>query len=242
MRTYYVGVTSHNRTDTIGHIHYFCGEDVVWYVGDGEKDAYLAAGAKHVVESGKLIPTRNRILEDGFALGLPTVQLSDDLQDINECYQVSANPKRNALRPMDFDDAVQQMISNLKESRLMLAGVSPTDNPLWFSPDKAISTRSFVIGDFTVSMPNDIRYDERFTLKEDYDYTMQHIAKYGGVIRMNAIMPDFLHYSPGGVADVRDADQEAYNVRLLQQKWGKKYIRNHPRRPNEVILSIPNRK
>jgi len=74
---------------------------------------------------------------------------------------------------------------------------------------------------------NDIWFDERFIVKEDYDYSMMHILKYGGVLRYNKYYIGVNHlFNKGGCASYRNDDIEKQMQNLLVKKWGKKYIKN----------------
>ena len=70
-----------------------------------------------------------------------------------------------------------------------------------------------------------IRYDEKLSLKEDYDITLQHIKKHGGALRIN-----FANYEvkqaeqTGGCATYRNLEKEKEQFFMLQKKWGKDII------------------
>jgi len=73
-------------------------------------------------------------------------------------------------------------------------------------------------------------------LKEDYDYTLQHLRAYGQVARLNRIMPTFRHRSnAGGAVAYRTPDLEVQAIAYLRAKWGD-CIRPNTRRPHEVLL------
>jgi hypothetical protein len=83
--------------------------------------------------------------------------------------------------------------------------------------------------------PNEIRFDEQLTLKEDYDFTLQHIQKYG-TIRYQKYLFTFQHYSnKGGAVDIRNDKEEQKNIMILKSKWGDK-IRLNPKRKNEILI------
>ena len=71
-----------------------------------------------------------------------------------------------------------------------------------------------------------LRYDEELPLKEDYDFTLQNIRKYGGCLRVN-----FANYNVkqseqiGGCADYRNLAYEKEQFFALQKKWGKDIIK-----------------
>ena len=83
--------------------------------------------------------------------------------------------------------------------------------------------------------PNEIRFDEQLTLKEDYDFTLQHIQKYG-TVRYQKYLFTFQHYSnKGGAVDIRNDKEEQKNIMILKSKWGDK-IRLNTKRKNEILI------
>ena len=50
-----------------------------WVVATGEKEAYESAGAKHVIEGGGLMESRNLALDIAFDKGKACVQMPDDI-------------------------------------------------------------------------------------------------------------------------------------------------------------------
>jgi hypothetical protein len=100
----------------------------------------------------------------------------------------------------------------------------------------------FIIGDFIVVdvINSDIDFDERMSLKEDYDFTCQHLHKHGIVCRVNRIFMTAEHYTnAGGAVAVRTARRERKNIGVLRQKWPGVFL--NQRRENEVILSWKSR-
>jgi len=83
----------------------------------------------------------------------------------------------------------------LSRGAARLAGGPPTANEGLAVSTRPVSTEAFVVGDFlvidTTSTP---RFDDRFTLKEDYDFTAQHLSEYGRVLRCNKLCLEFRHY------------------------------------------------
>ena len=84
--------------------------------------------------------------------------------------------------------------------------------------------------------PCELYFDESFKTKEDYDYTLQHIKKFGGVTRCDTILANFDHYSnAGGVVDYRTSEVEQNSINTLKKKWGE-LISDNPKRPNEILI------
>merc|ERR1711920_204148 len=94
-------------------------------------------------------------------------------------------------------------------------------------------------GIFFVSDMSPCRFDEQMTLKEDYDFTCQHIDQHGSVYRCNRMFVHARHATnAGGAVDARDKQgkKERYNIAILQAKWPGVF-RLNGKRKDEVILN-----
>ena len=227
---YWLGVVSAKRPNNVNKILESVGSGT-WLVPTEEVSLYKEQGAT-VVDSGtfpNLVPTRNLALDLAFAEGLPCVQTDDDFVRIKRAYG-----KKRTLE-VTFDDAVELMIGRLQRAGLYFGAVAPTTNS--FFVGDMTSRTGFCIGSFCVTLPCDLRFDINMTLKEDYDYTLQHIATFGGVVRSNDLLAEYKHYSnSGGAVEVRSTPNEQRNIAYLKSKWGAA-IRDNPRRPNEILLA-----
>lgn len=116
-------------------------------------------------------------------------------------------------------------------------GVYPNTNDGFAYATPPITTEHFIVGDFIVvdSVNSSLRFDERMTLKEDYDFTCQHLHTHGQVCRINRIFVGAEHYTnKGGAVAVRTTEREAANIAHLRAKWPGVFI--NQKRENEVIL------
>lgn len=228
-------IISHKRADNVQKMQEKVGP-ATWIVGEGEAEAYASAGAAAVVEGGRLCPSRNKALELAFALNAPCLQLSDDLGLL---YQATHGPKgpfrlKKKLSVQDYVAIIQKRIKKFPQIRL--AGVNPTSNEL--NVKQEFKTLGFIIGDFLYCLPCELRFDEALTLKEDYDFTLQHLKKFGGVLRNDDLIPSFKHYeNAGGAVDFRNGTREQQNILYLRKKWGN-LIKPHPKRSNEITLNL----
>ena len=234
MKKHHIGIVSHNRSKNVPNMVGILGdkEDCVWYVGKNEGADYKKEGAECVVEAGKLCESRNRVLEDAFKTDKTCIQLSDDLTSLG-----IAQDKTNVTKS-NIEECVSVIEQALDNTRTKLGGGNVAANAFYFDPFKPIKLHHFILGDFSVIKPTDLRFDTRFKLKEDYDYTLQHIQKYGGVARCDSIIAKFKHrVNIGGVVDIRTPEIEQKSIRLLKKKWGRNIVDN-PKRPNEVLLRV----
>jgi hypothetical protein len=232
-KKYQICCISHGRWENVKSIHEKFGtDDIVWFVKDAhDADQYIRNGAKQVKQSGSLMDSRNSALEYCFKLKLICVQLSDDLEKITVN---DFTGKRTGITVTALE-AIEDMIPALLESKCLFAGLPPTDNPFFalneFENDK------FIVGDFILVKPCPFKFDSNLKLKEDYDYTLQHISEAWGTLRFGKYLASFKHYkNKGGAVDYRTTELEQKTIKQLQEKWGE-CIRLNPKRENEILLA-----
>jgi len=128
----------------------------------------------------------------------------------------------------------KKLYQNSGCKNVYLMGVPPTSND-FFAKNK-ISKNTFCIGDMLFIKPNPLRFDTSLTLKEDYDYTLQHLHKYGNTFRYQKYLFEFEHYkNKGGAVDYRTEKEERKNIMILKSKWGDK-VKLNPKRKNEILI------
>ncbi len=221
-------VISKGRPQNVAAMEKLLNFTPTWYVGEGETQAYKDAGATFVIEAGGLCQARNKALETAFRTGLYCFQLSDDLKEI----KYALNKKET--NPISFSDLYSIMLQELRNSPFHLCGVSPTSNPFFVTKDR--HTFAFVVGDCILIKPTELRFDENMILKEDYDYTVEHIKKYGGILRLNRFLLTFQHKTnKGGAVEIRTLEREQSMIRYLNNKhpW---WFRENPNRAGEILL------
>jgi hypothetical protein len=88
------------------------------------------------------------------------------------------------------------------------------------------SLTSYVASPFGVHLGHSIRYDERLSLKEDYDFTLQFLNQYRKILRVNKYFYKVKQMEQeGGCAVYRNVGEEKRQLELLQKKWGKKIVK-----------------
>jgi len=201
----------------------------IFCVKNGEKNLYEKHGCKNVFETGSLMQSRNAALEMAFNENKICVQLSDDLK------KVTTNKNFKPKEQVDLDFAIQELINVFnKVEGVYLMGIPPTSND--FFAKSLISKNTFCIGDMLFVKPNDLRFDTSLTLKEDYDYTLQHLERYKNCFRYQKYLFEFEHYkNKGGAVDYRTEQEEQKNIKILFAKWGNK-IKLNPKRKNEILI------
>ena len=172
--------------------------------------------------------SRNFALEHAFENNNICIQLSDDIK------KVTTNKNFFKKKIVKLDEAIEDIVSKfIKIKGVYLMGVPPTDN--YFFANKLVLENKFCIGDMLFVKPNELRFDTQLSLKEDYDYTLQHIQK-AKVLRYQKYLFTFKHYSnKGGAVDIRNDKEEQKNIMILKYKWGDK-IRLNSKRKNEILI------
>lgn len=229
---YQICCISHGRHENLARLIKLFGTDnIIFFVKDQEDlEKYTYQNNCRAIISGGVIESRNAALQYCQKMGVICVQMSDDLK------KIAVNDftgKRTGLE-VTAKEAIEDIIIEFEKSEYKLCGFPPTDNP--FFALKPYELNKFIVGDFIIIKPNDIRFDTNINLKEDYDYTLQHIKKYGGCIRYAKYLNSFEHYvNKGGAVSHRTAIQEQNIIRYLMQKWGS-CIRLNPKRQNEILF------
>jgi len=206
-------------------------KEFIFLVPGGQKQDYIESGCTKVYETGNLIQSRNWALEDSFEQKKICFQISDDL------ISIKANTNFFKEQTFSISSIIKEFHDIFSKARgVNLIGIAPTPNP--YFAKKIIQKNGFVIGDFFGVKPTPIRFDSNLTLKEDYDFTLQHYKFSGIVLRYQKYMFQFKHYTnKGGVVDYRNEKEEKKNIEYLLEKWPQ-YLSLNPKRENEILLKI----
>lgn len=226
----FVAVISARRPGNVARMQSLVGS-ATWYVPADDFLAYQEAGAAKIRIGNSLVGARNQALNDAWGESLPCLQVSDDLK------KISRWESKTSAREITFDEAAKELLGSLEMNDYRLAGCAPTDNP--FYGNGGTSRNLFIVGDLILVKPCELLFDTGFRLKEDYDYTCQHVLRYGGAQRLNYILPSFEHRTnEGGAVTVRTPEEEQKAIARLKEKWPG-WIKDNPKRPNEILLKIP---
>jgi hypothetical protein len=119
------------------------------------------------------------------------------------------------FKPGEVDDGVKLWGINVNYDKQCYREYTP------------FSLTSYIGGPFMVHIDTDLRFDERLPLKEDYDYTLQHLNKYRKVLRVNKFFYVVKQMEQvGGCATYRNLEREIEQLNLLRKKWGSRIVQN----------------
>lgn len=202
------------------------------YVDNKEYDEYAKANPKgsDIVAvpdgiQGNLCRIRNYILDTEFSNGADVVCIIDD--DMRKvCYWEGR--KRVMLKAEEWEPFLQKYSLICKELGAFFWGINITPESQVYREYAPFSTVSYIGGPFQCHLSgSEIRYDENFPLKEDYDITIQHLNKYRKVFRVNKFYYVVKQSAQsGGCAMMRNLEVEKRQLEALQRKWGKKIVTN----------------
>tara|TARA_R110000782_G_scaffold134280_2_gene226664 strand:- start:2359 stop:3099 length:741 start_codon:yes stop_codon:yes gene_type:complete len=229
---YIITCISHRRPDNIKKVFETTGTNEIVFVVNDSKDQiqYKALGAKYVITGGSLVGNRNAALDYCFKKNKICVQIDDDLQSVS----LNDFTGKRTKKYTNVITAVNDILYNFIYSDFNFAGAAPTENP--FFATKESQENILITAPFTLTKPNPIRFDEKLLLKEDYDYTLQHI-KQGGCIRYHKYLFNFKRYGNlGGAVSYRTNLLEQETIAYLLSKW-KDCIKLNPKRENEILLN-----
>lgn len=207
----------------------------VW-VAEREYEAYKAANKGHednIISvpnevQGNLCRIRNYILDKELPENDAVLIIDDDLSAIG---RFEANGHYGYERYTLTEAEVYQMLEKFSvmcdDFGFKYWGLNCNKDALSYRQATPFSTVAYIGGPFQCFLHgNELRYDERLPLKEDYDMTLQQCNKYRGCFRANAYHYDCKQSKQsGGCATYRNYQREKEQLELLQKKWGKRIVK-----------------
>lgn len=211
--------------------------DIILAVHEFEEEEYrrLEGGELLIIPDnlrGNMAKIRNFILEEGYKMSDYVVMMDDDVSEI--LYHEDGKRHPMSLKQI-YDFTINGFIM-AEDMGVKLWGVNLLDDRKAYREYSPYSTLSVVLGPFCCHIKSPIRYDERLGLKEDYDYALQHLRKYKGILRFNKYAYAVDHIKGvGGCVAYRVRDEEKRQIELFQRKWGKKVVRIKDTSINPVV-------
>lgn len=126
-----------------------------------------------------------------------------------------------------FIDFAENMFQMAKDMGTIMWGVGFNSAQRFYHTFAPFSLSSVILGPLTgiVNIDDELRYEERLSPKEDYDFALQVLKKYRKILRYNK-----WHYScghianKGGIVGMRNSEDELKKGLMLQEKWGSKIV------------------
>lgn len=215
-------------------------------VMESERDAYVDNGNDIIVcpdaIQGNLCRVRNWILDTQFDDETECIVIIDD-----DCKGVGRFDGQKKVW-FDGDELLEWCEAQTilcKQLGFMHWGVNCIPDKGAYHEHKPMGWKQYIGGPFQGHIKeSECRYDENLSLKEDYDMTLQHLQRYGGVLRLNYAFYDVKQAEQaGGCASYRNLNEEKRQFWALQRKWGKDIVQRDPKSKRSFdfnpILKIP---
>lgn len=207
----------------------------VW-VAEREYKEYLKANPgreKNIISvpnevQGNVCRIRNYILDHELPNNDAVLLIDDDLHSVKRFEPKGLYGYDDILlSEQDLYDMIEKYSIMCEDFGFLHWGIMCNRDALSYRQTTPFSTVSYIGSPFSVFLhKNDLRYDERLPLKEDYDMTLQQCNKYRGCLRVNKYHYDCKQSKQaGGCATYRNYEREIEQLRLLQKKWGDKIVK-----------------
>ncbi len=217
-------------------------EPPLWVVPGWQINDYRFQGMKRSMANDCPLPNitagRNAVLDFAFGHEYQAVCFVDD--DLKSLRQVTDWEGTHAkAQTVGIEIAVTHLLAAMEQyPNYRLGGLAPTVNWLFVCGGERIKTRAFVQSNFAIVKRTSLRYDPAMELSEDYDYCLQHIAKYGGIVRDDLILSGFDKLTnTGGLQSLPNRDQMIVESRKgLHEKWPTVVRWPHPKAGDREVL------
>lgn len=207
----------------------------VW-VAEREYSSYLTANKgfeSNIISvpnevQGNVCRIRNYILDKELANNDVVLLIDDDLKAVARFEPSGKYGYEDiTLTEADLYDMLERYSVLCEDFGYKHWGIMCNRDALSYRQTTPFSTVSYIGSPFSVFMhDNDLRYDERLPLKEDYDMTLQQCNKYRGCLRVNKYHYDCKQSKQaGGCATYRNYQREKEQLEALQRKWGKRIVK-----------------
>lgn len=172
---------------------------------------------------GNVARVRNYILDKTVGDDV-SVQIDDDTSHL---LYFEGKKKINVKKEAEIVKFIEKMSIVARDFGAKLWGVNVNPDKQNYREYTPFSTLSYISASFSCFLKgNELRYDERFSLKEDYDMTIQQINRYRRVFRVNkwAYQKKGAEQK-GGCATYRNVRKEIGQIEALQRKWGGEIVK-----------------
>lgn len=207
MKDFYFGIPTYKRAGRQRTLEYFESlginkERLIMSVQTAEdRAAYAAAGydkrvGRFLYRSGDNLSDNLNTILDSIEDGDRIIMVDDDIKSID----VLQNGK---LVPIERKDKLLEMIEygyGLAEAYNTIGfSIYPCHNEYFMK--NSFSDRCIGEGTFLALTKTKERFNRRFSVKMDYEFTLRAISKYGHFIRLNNYAANAPHFSAGGCED-----------------------------------------
>ena len=199
---------------------------VIYCVSEFEAQEYIDKGYNVEVMpdevNGNIARVRNYIVDN--YIKDKGLMIDDDIEALKIFKWQDGLPKaENIDDPLEF---IEQGFALCEQFGCHLWGLNILGDKGSYREYTPFSLNNTISASFMGFLNNELRFDERIPLKEDYDYCVQNANHYRKLLRLNyAHMIKKDHGNKGGCADYRTIEREKEQMLIFQRKWGKNIVK-----------------
>ena len=199
--------------------------DVIYCVAEFEEKTYKDKGYNVVTMpdevQGNISRVRNWMLDN--VIKNKGLIIDDDIEALRIWTEEGGLPKVEDID--DIDEFIDKGFDLCDQFDCRLWGLNIIGDKGGYREYTPFALKSSISGSFMGFLNNELRFDERIPLKEDYDYCVQNCNTYRKLLRLNyAHMVKKDHLNVGGCADSRTLQAEKDQMTLFVKKWGSKIV------------------
>ena len=184
-------------------------EEVLW-------DKYKIVEIEEFTTMWKL---RNDILD--YYEDWDKILMIDD--DVKIIYKLVAKHKALHITDKELLETIEKWFWLCEASWYKLRWIYPSNSRLCMS--NTIWYNKFIVGTMMWIIKTDLRFDPKINNKEDYDFTLQNIQRFGWTIRLNDIAASNCYWKTKWWLQDAPRTQTRDILRLKAKRWDKITIR-----------------
>ncbi len=185
---------------------------------------------------GNMGKVRNWLLEKAMPEDKRLVMLDDDVEYVG--FHQTGEMRQMTVE--QFRSLVEMGFTMAEDVGAYLWGVNLQVDPKFYREYGPVSFLLPILGTFSAHRPSPLRYDERLSLNEDYDYFLQHVQRYHRTLRLNKYHYRAGHLTDdGGCAAYRTLSEEFTQAGIMQRKWGRDVVRFDLARSTNPRIRVP---
>lgn len=201
--------------------------EVIYCVAEFEAQQYIDKGYNVQIipdeVQGNVARVRNYILKN--YIKDKGLMVDDDIEHFKIWTKENGLPK--SVKIQDMTEFIEEGFNLCEQFGCRLWGINIIGDKGSYREYSPFSLTNPISAAFMGFLNNELTFDERIPLKEDYDYSIQNCNEYRKLLRLNyAYMIKKDHGNKGGCAEMRTMQVELEQLKLLQSKWGKKIVKN----------------
>lgn len=236
---YYIGIPSYQRAEkqsTLELLREFdFPKDRVFLSTQTEEDfrayqIWKGYCREILFRNGKNVSCNMNTILDHFSRGDKVIFLDDDIRSF---FTVKGGAP-HTVKKEEFYSMIDEGFSLAKKERATAWGIYPVNNP-FFMKDK-LRRKSILIGTLMGITKTDLKFNESFCTKQDYEFCLHTIKKYGKCLRLDWYSANASHQTKGGCETVW---KEKRIVRADTNRLLLMYpdlIKRNPSKPDEIKM------